>query len=151
MNKSNNRPTIALLIRNIAELKCEHQRTVFKLNKQNEQLRKNISNLRKKSEEDDGTMQGLRDENRSLLLHIKQLESQATQETNDKKDQSDDDSEKKIEYEVEEILKDKMIRKRKHYLVRWKGFDEKDNTWVLKKDLCCPELLEKYERSKFNK
>jgi len=34
-----------------------------------------------------------------------------------------------VEYEVEEILDSKYIRKSLYYLVKWKGYDPCDNTW----------------------
>lgn len=54
-------------------------------------------------------------------------------------------------YEVEEILDVKTIKKTKHCLVRWKGFDEEHNSWEPRKNLQCTELLKMYERRKHNK
>lgn len=34
-----------------------------------------------------------------------------------------------IEYEVEDILSKKMIRGKPHYLVKWKGYGNHENTW----------------------
>jgi hypothetical protein len=33
------------------------------------------------------------------------------------------------EYEVEAILDVKSVGRSKHYLVKWKGFADEDNTW----------------------
>jgi hypothetical protein len=37
--------------------------------------------------------------------------------------------EEEPEYEVEEILKDKMVRKRRKYLVKWKGYPMHESSW----------------------
>ena len=58
------------------------------------------------------------------------------------------------EYEVEEILDDKWERKsrtgrRQHkYLVSWKGYGSKDNSWVDENDLSCGALLYEYDKKK---
>ena len=34
-----------------------------------------------------------------------------------------------IEYEVEKVLGKKKIQGRDHYLIKWKGYSNEDNTW----------------------
>ena len=52
------------------------------------------------------------------------------------------------EYEVEAILKSRNnTKKGKEYLVKWRGYHEKEATWVIQKDLeNAQELVEKFER-----
>jgi chromobox protein 1/chromobox protein 5 len=35
----------------------------------------------------------------------------------------------KLEYEVEEILDERMHQNKKQYLVKWKGYDRAEATW----------------------
>lgn len=56
-----------------------------------------------------------------------------------------------IDFEVQEILADRMKGKQKQYLVHWKGFNSKHDSWEPKKILQCPNLLRMYEESKQNK
>ena len=52
------------------------------------------------------------------------------------------------EYEVEAILKCRNnVKRGKEYLVKWKGYHEKEATWVPSKDMeNARELVEKFER-----
>jgi hypothetical protein len=52
------------------------------------------------------------------------------------------------EYEVEEIINDRTYRRKRQYLIKWKGYPASENSWVDEKDLHSPELLEDYRRSK---
>jgi len=52
------------------------------------------------------------------------------------------------EYEVQEIIKDRLFRRKRQYLVRWKGYAPTEDSWVDEKDLHSPQLLENYRRSK---
>jgi hypothetical protein len=55
------------------------------------------------------------------------------------------------EYEVEEIISDRTIRKKRQYLVKWNGYPSSENSWVAAKDLRAPELLKEYHDSKGRK
>jgi hypothetical protein len=52
------------------------------------------------------------------------------------------------EFEVQGILNDRLFRRKRQYLVRWKGYAPAEDSWVDAKDLHSPELLEDYHRSK---
>ena len=52
------------------------------------------------------------------------------------------------EFEVEEIINERLYRRKRQYLVKWLGYPASDNTWVYEKDLHSPELLEEYQRSR---
>ena len=50
------------------------------------------------------------------------------------------------EYEVEAKLVTKTIRGKQHFLVKWKGYINHENTWQTRNDLeNCPDLLKEFE------
>ena len=53
------------------------------------------------------------------------------------------------EYEVEDIISDRMFgrSKKKQYLIKWKGYPYSENSWVNAKDLHAPEILSRYNDS----
>jgi Chromo (CHRromatin Organisation MOdifier) domain len=54
----------------------------------------------------------------------------------------------KEEYEVEEIIDHRTFRQKKQYLVKWLGYSVSENSWVDKKDLHSPQLLQEYLSSR---
>ena len=53
------------------------------------------------------------------------------------------------EYEVEAILDSKMIRGKPHFLVKWKGYGDHDNTWQTEEDLRnSQDLLASFQTSR---
>ena len=53
------------------------------------------------------------------------------------------------EYEVEKILATKKIRGKSHFLVKWKGYGDHENTWQREEDFeHVPELLQQYKASR---
>lgn len=51
-------------------------------------------------------------------------------------------------YDVERIVDDRIYKGEKQYLIKWVGYSESDNTWELKSNLFCTEMLEEYEKNK---
>lgn len=51
------------------------------------------------------------------------------------------------EYEVEAIIDNRETAIGKQYLIRWKGFDEDEDSWESEKNLNCPKILNAYIRS----
>jgi len=51
------------------------------------------------------------------------------------------------EYQVENILDQRMISGKTHYLVKWKEYNTSENTWKLKENLLnCARTLQQFER-----
>jgi hypothetical protein len=48
------------------------------------------------------------------------------------------------EWKVKQIIGQRTYRRKKQYLVRWKGYASAHDSWVDKKELHTPELLEEY-------
>lgn len=47
-------------------------------------------------------------------------------------------------YEVEDIVDHKIKGKKKYFKIRWKNYDESQDTWEPEQDLSCPEIIERY-------
>ena len=53
------------------------------------------------------------------------------------------------EYEVEAVLDECHYRRKKkrQYLVKWKGYPDSDNEWVDDADMHAPEAIKEYEEA----
>lgn len=49
-----------------------------------------------------------------------------------------------IGYEVEDIVDHKIKGKKKYFKIRWKNYDESQDTWEPEQELACPEIIERY-------
>ena len=47
-------------------------------------------------------------------------------------------------YEVEELLKKRVVRGKEQFLVKWKGFSLGHSSWEPVSNLRCPRLLQQY-------
>lgn len=50
------------------------------------------------------------------------------------------------EYEVEAIIDSRKSKDRTKYLIRWKGYDESDDTWEFEDTLNCPDLIKAFHK-----
>jgi hypothetical protein len=49
-----------------------------------------------------------------------------------------------LEWEVEQVLRDRTYQRKKQFLIRWKGYVLAHDSWVDESDLHAPELLTDY-------
>lgn len=52
-----------------------------------------------------------------------------------------------VDYEVEDIVNHKIISGEKLFLVKWKGYSSKHNTWQAESSLSCRAIVNKYLKS----
>lgn len=150
MDKSEKEPTVSTLLSIIGKLKSEHQRYIFKLNKQNEKLQNELSALKKKSAEDNETIQFLHNENQTLQNKLKQFECEEPMQNQNEPNENGRNSDENV-FEVDEIIGDKIKQNKKYYLVRWKGYGKDHDSWEPSRNLNCKEVLRRYEQSKRKK
>lgn len=50
------------------------------------------------------------------------------------------------EYEVEAIIDSRSKKGKTKFLIRWKGFDESDDTWEPEETLNCPDLIKAFKK-----
>lgn len=86
----------------------------------------------------------------SLKARMKQLQFGVQQNTD--REQEKEQSAKKEDfeeslYEVQKLLKHKTIKKERNFLVRWKGYDSSEDSWVPESHLNCPRILKSYLKS----
>ena len=51
------------------------------------------------------------------------------------------------EYSVEKIVDKNFVNGKISYLIKWKGYDNKDNTWEPIENLYCEDLIEEFEKT----
>ena len=51
------------------------------------------------------------------------------------------------EYEVEHILSKRIVNSQTEYLIKWKGYDEDENTWEPTVNLHCPDKIQEFSES----
>ncbi|KRH92932.1 Heterochromatin-associated protein HP1, CHROMO domain protein [Pseudoloma neurophilia] len=51
-------------------------------------------------------------------------------------------------FNVERIVDSRIYKGKKQYLIKWEGFDDKENTWEAAKDILCKDLINEFEKSK---
>ncbi len=51
----------------------------------------------------------------------------------------------KREYEVEKIINSKIVKGVTYYLIKWKNFSKRYNTWEPENNLYCPLILKEFK------
>lgn len=54
-------------------------------------------------------------------------------------------------YDVETIIKDRVVNGRKQYFIKWLGFSSEHNTWEDERNILSEDLKREYEESKTSK
>lgn len=106
---------------------CEKQKSeLISLTRENKQLSAQIKQLRSCGE------------NIQLEIHDYNQSNEIKEKTN-KIDQHNDEI-----YDVEDILDHKIKNKQNYFKIRWKGYDETNDSWEKESNLNCPRILKKY-------
>ncbi|XP_056642274.1 chromobox protein homolog 5-like isoform X1 [Diorhabda sublineata] len=79
------------------------------------------------------------------LRKSKDKKKKAKDESSDDDLQNDEDD---SQYEVEKIIEEKIIRGIRHYLIRWKGYEEESDTWEPEDTLNCPDIIADFKENK---
>lgn len=133
----------------------ERDRTIEDLRNENTSLKLQISKLTadlddaQKEFSDQKTkgmciIEELKRENRNLEARVKQFRM-SINETTKEDPVSEDDSK---HFSVAKIMDDKLVGKKRRYLVRWEGFCSDDDSWEPADHLNCPKKIAEYEKNK---
>lgn len=102
----------------------------------------------------DSRINELTREKEKLAARITQLESNLIKTPlKQKRGRKSNASEQRKEYEVECIIKDKIVKGTRKFLVRWKDYDSDDDTWESESKLKrgIPDILNAYLSTKRSK
>lgn len=119
-------------------------------------LRIEIGSVNKRQAEKDKEIDNLRRENKVLKARVNQLQTGPAENKKNKTaaNRSNGKNETMLnrneEYEVEDLLNDEIRKGKRFFLVKWKGYDRKHNTWEQQSNLNCKKVLKTYLLNKKN-
>lgn len=161
MSKENEKVEAAKanLIEQYILLKEKHQHLYFKYQKlvsENNELKMDVIDLKKENEEFKSKSiaetnrspaeKSLVRENKNLLAKLNQLKRCSSAILTPHQTPVKPAVNKSQEFEVEKLMKHRGRKGKREYFVRWKEFDECDDTWEREDNLFCPEILNKYKK-----
>lgn len=113
--------------------------------KQVNSLKKQIDELKKENDVLKEEKNLLKKENGSLNARMKQIQSsiQMNKSLTGNKNYADS-SEEEEDYEVEQILTHKTSKSGRKFLIRWKEYGPRHDSWVDEKNLNCSKILNAY-------
>lgn len=153
-SKERERNTAVELVKKKEEELRNQRRQNQTLSAELRKLKIEIGSTKKQKAEKDQEIVNLRRENHVLKARVNQFQfgvaenrnaATAVHRLSRKKE-----SVSKIHdtYEVENLLNDELRNGKRYYLVKWKGYDMKHNTWEQQSNLNCPKVLAKYLNNK---
>lgn len=105
------------------------------LNRQNLQLNADLNVLKTESQKFKSQCSQLGKENIKLKADLKKLEKSTARTASVETDK---------EFDVEQLLDHKIKNGEQYFLVKWKGYASKYNSWEKRSSLSCPRLLSNY-------
>lgn len=127
--------------REIEKLRCGFETKIEYLNKSLAEWKDKYAYEETKQKESEKNITRLSAENKMLPAKVKQL--QRYSRSQQQKENITDD-----EFEVEEILKHKMVNGRRKFFISGKNYSSEHNSWVFEENLHCPDVLTDYLKSK---
>lgn len=125
------------------------------LEQENKCMQEKIAALTGKSEPTSVELKQFKTENKIMANRAKQFQSGMKRNIQHNclqtaKGEATERGKKNAEdiYEVENVLDHKIAKKQRKFLVHWKGYNSKHDTWEPEKSLNCPKLLKLYLKSK---
>lgn len=100
-----------------------------------------------KSKSADVEIRSLKKENKTLVARAKQFQSGVDQNAEHNRKSCDENVTERI-YEVQNIMDHKFTKKQRKFLVHWKGYDSRHDSWEPETSLNCPKVLKSYLKSK---
>lgn len=107
-----------------------------------------IALLNQQLEDEKKKLVDLNRQNKTLNARIKQINQAQDQAASQRKNSVDcdldrEDNEPSV-YEVEKIIAHKMKGQKRYFRIRWRGYEENDDTWEPEENLTCPSILKEY-------
>lgn len=129
-----------------AELSEKFVSLTAELNSLRSELRGIKTQWSKQKSDDSKTITELNKKFRLLDARNKQLQTGSYQQYTTHENQNKSDGSLENVFEVEKLIGHKRMKDGLHFLVRWKNFSAKDDTWERESNLMCPETLKDYKR-----
>lgn len=115
------------------------------LKKVRSELSSKKSEYSKQNADDKKTISDLNAKIRLLNARNKQLQTGSCQQNTTHANENKSDESQENVFEVEKIIAHKRKKDGMYFLVRWKNYSAKDDTWERESNLLCPSILQEYK------